>query len=104
MPQIVEMFDSPRTGDIVIFAKDDWAFGEKYRGGHGSCVARDMRVPMYFCGPDLPPGGRLGHARVVDVMPTVLDLLGEGDRLRSMQPLDGKSLAPLLRAADRGAP
>ena len=104
VPQIVAMFDSPRAGDIVIFAKGDWAFGETYRGGHGSCMARDMRVPLYFSGPGLQPGGRLGHARIVDVMPTVLDLLGESDRVRNLQPLDGRSLAPLLRAAGKGGP
>ena len=99
VPQVVELFDSSRSGDIVVFAADDWAFSNTEPSGHGSCLAEDMRVPMYFAGPDLQPGAHIENARLVDVMPTVLDLLGEIGRLERIGPIDGISLKPQLLAA-----
>ncbi len=99
VPQVVDMFDSSRAGDIVVFAADDWALGPGDQGGHGSCVARDMRIPMYVAGPDLPCGTHIRCGRLVDVMPTILDLLGESGRLAGQPPIDGKSLLPELHRA-----
>src|SRR5206468_12697440 len=53
VPQIVEYFDSPRAGEILIFADEGWAFREHGRGEHGAALAADMHVPMFFAGPDL---------------------------------------------------
>lgn len=101
VPQVVEMFESPRAGDIVVFADDDWGLGHRDDGGHGSCLARDMNIPLYFVGPDLPKGGRIGCGRLVDITPTVLDFLGTADRARQYGPLDGVSLADELRQASQ---
>ncbi|MCG8408712.1 MAG: alkaline phosphatase family protein [Phycisphaerales bacterium] len=101
VPQVVEMFDSPRAGDLVVFASEDWAFCDDEPSGHGSCLAEDMRVPMYFAGPSLPPGGRIDHARLVDLMPTILGLLDEATRLQRAGPIDGINLAPQLKSAAR---
>lgn len=98
VPQVVEMFDSPRAGDIVAFAADDWAF-DGWNSAHGSCLARDMRVPMFFAGPDLANGAQIENARNVDIMPTVLDLLGLAHRLDKIDPIDGRSVARELRHA-----
>jgi hypothetical protein len=99
VPQVVEMFDSPRAGDIVVFASESAGFEPKWRGGHGSCLARDMRVPLYFAGPDLSAGAQIDAARLVDVMSTVLDMLGCANRLEGVPAIDGVSLLPELRAA-----
>lgn len=104
VPQVVEMFDSPRAGDIVLFAADEWALAPGDDGGHGSCVARDMRIPMFFAGPDLPRGGKIPCGRLVDTLPTILDLLGESDRLSKHPPIDGQSLLPELRRAGAASP
>jgi arylsulfatase A-like enzyme len=98
VPQIVELFDSPRAGDVVVFAESDWTFDPQLPGGHGSVVAADMRVPFYFAGPDLPAGASIPCGRTVDLVPTVLDLLGELHRLADLS-LDGISLARDLRTA-----
>ena len=103
VPQVVEMFDSPRAGDIVLFAAENWAFDE-WQGAHGSCLARDMHVPMYFAGPDLPVGAQIEYARNVDIMPTILDLLGEAHRLNDIEPIDGRSVAEELRRAENQLP
>lgn len=99
VPQVVEMFDSTRAGDIVVFAADGWALHRDDDGGHGSCVARDMRIPLYFTGPGLAGGSQIPCGRLVDVMPTVLDLLGELSRLSKHPSIDGESLLSELRSA-----
>ena len=102
IPQLVELFDSPRTGDVVVFAEQGWAFERGNRSGHGSCLARDMRIPMYFAGHDLPAGKIIPHARLVDLMPTILGLLGKADRLDDISPIDGVNRAEQLRRPFEG--
>jgi hypothetical protein len=98
VPQLVEMFDSPRSGDIVLFASAGWDFArEDPRGGHGSILPGEMLVPMVIAGPDLPVGAVIPYARNTDVMPTLLDLLGAHDRISNPEQLDGVSLLPHLR-------
>ena len=97
IPQLVELFDSPRTGDVMVFAEQGWGFERGNRSGHGSCLARDMHIPMYVAGPDLPAGQTIPHARLVDLMPTILGLLGKADRLDGIDPIDGVNRAEQLR-------
>jgi len=99
VPQIVELFDSPRAGQIVIFADRGWDFHQNDVGGHGSVLAEDMLVPLVLAGPGIEAGGKLRTARLVDLMPTVVDMLGCSDRLAQCGPLDGKSLLPVLLQA-----
>ena len=99
VPQIVDMFDSSRAGDIVLFAADEAAFARKWRGGHGSCLRRDMHVVQLWSGPDLPPGTSIRCSRLVDITPTVVGLLGEADRLKNFPPLDGINIARQLKNA-----
>ncbi len=104
VPQIAEYFDAPLAGDIVVFLDADWVVAGNGRGEHGTCAAEDMLVPMFFAGPGLPRGATIDLGRLVDVTPTVLDLLGREDRLATQPPLDGVSLAPRLRAAKHSSP
>ena len=99
VPQVVEMFDSRRTGDVVAFAADGWMLYPRERAGHGSCLARDMAVPMFFAGPDLPRGAAVMAGRLVDLVPTLLELLGRVPPPRETCRMDGVSLAGQLRAA-----
>jgi len=99
VPQAAEMFRSPRAGDIVLLAADDWSFERREPGGHGSGLDTDMRAVLFFAGPDLPRGGRMDHARLVDVMPTLLELLGEARRLDGLE-IDGVSRADELRSTE----
>lgn len=99
VPQVVEMFDSTRAGDIVVFAADGWSFHRHDRGGHGSCIAHDMLATYFFSGRGLPAGGHVETARLVDVMPTLLDLMGESARLGGLPPIDGVSIADELHSA-----
>ncbi|GMU32189.1 MAG: alkaline phosphatase family protein [Planctomycetia bacterium] len=101
VPQIIEYFDSPRAGDLVIFMAQGWLLAGNGCGEHGSCLAEDMRIPLFFAGPELASGASIECGRLVDVMPTLLELLGESDRLKRHPPIDGVSLAPQLRSAAR---
>lgn len=97
--QIVEMFASPRAGDVVVFADERWAFRHGERGGHGAPLYTDTRTSMFFAGPGVPRGGRIACGRLVDMMPTLLELLGREERLTTIGPIDGVSLVPQIRAA-----
>jgi len=56
-----------------------------------------LGVPLLMRGPGIPAGARLaGVARTVDVMPTVLDLLGMAPQTPRVS---GRSLVPALRGA-----
>ncbi len=100
VPQAAALFDSPRTGDVIIFAAAGWDFGAvPQRGAHGSCLHRDMHIPLFFAGPDLPPGTSIPCARLTDLTPTILGLLNEAHRLDHFPPLDGLDLADDLRQA-----
>lgn len=99
VPQVVEMFDSPRAGDVTLFAANEGAFSKDSAGGHGSCMLRDMHVVQLYAGPDLPAGTSITCSRFVDVAPTILGLLGEAERLRDFPPIDGIDLSVQLRSA-----
>jgi hypothetical protein len=95
VPQIVNLFDHPRAGDVVVFAAEGCDFVGRTRGGHGSILAEEMHVPMIFAGPGIPAGRRWPRARLIDVTPTILDLLGVS---YLPEEFDGTSLSALLPA------
>lgn len=99
VPQVVEMFESPRAGDIVLFASDAGTFEDSEVCGHGSCLSADVKLTLFFAGPGITGGAEIPHCRMVDVMPTVLDLLGEVRRLDERIPTDGISLREQLMKA-----
>jgi arylsulfatase A-like enzyme len=88
--QIVAYFRSPLAGDIAVFAAPAWDFNNLHRAGHGGLRPGDVHVPLLLAGPGIP-AGRLNAVRTVDVMPTILHLLG-----RPVPPgLDGQPLVTL---------
>lgn len=86
------LFDSRRTGDVMVFAADGWDFGPKNLAGHGSLRRDDMLVPMIIAGPGMKAGGTIKYARIVDIAPTVVEVLG-GEK---QDTFDGVSLLPQL--------
>lgn len=80
---------------LVIIAGDHGeAFGEKVEQGHGLFLYEmAVRVPFIVVGPGLPSGQVINRpVRLIDIMPTVTDLLG----IRQLPQIDGQSLKPLL--------
>ena len=85
--QVLAYFRARRAGDIALFAKPGWDFHTRNRAGHGGLRPSDMHVPFLLAGPGVPRQ-RGEIARTVDLMPTLLALLG-----RRIPPgLDGKNL------------
>jgi arylsulfatase A-like enzyme len=79
---------------LVVFVSDH---GEQF-GEHGSYEHRDVhvenvRVPLWFRGAGLEPRSVSDVVRLVDVAPTLLDLLGAAP----LPAAEGRSVAALLR-------
>ncbi len=102
VPQIVEMYDSPRAGQIVAFAAPGWSFKHIDHSGHSSVLRADMIVPFIIAGPGICRKTLL-TARQVDIMPTILDMMGELDKVKTVGPIDGISLLPILTTTSRPA-
>jgi arylsulfatase A-like enzyme len=97
--QMLELNDSPRAGDIIVFARPGWDFGRHNFGGHGGLTREEIFVPWLIAGPGLPPGATLDGARTVDILPTMLDLLDHHSAIPDH--LDGVSQAARLRQAGK---
>jgi arylsulfatase A-like enzyme/Tfp pilus assembly protein PilF len=85
-----------QAGDVLtVFAGDHGeSLGEHGEGTHGFFIYDStVVVPVFLRFPGLvPPGSSDEPARLLDVTPTILDLLG----LPALQGVDGISLRPLL--------
>ena len=79
---------------IIVAGDHGEAFGEKVEQGHGLFLYEmSVRVPFIISGPGLPARKVISQpVRLIDIMPTVLDLLG----FKSTAVSDGQSLRPLL--------
>ncbi len=83
---------------IVVFLSDHGEeFGDHggYRHGH-TLFAELVRVPLAIRVPSIAPRHVPELVRTVDVLPTVLELVG----LRAPAGIEGQSLAPAMRGAD----
>ena len=83
---------------LVVFTSDHGeAFGEHGAFLHDDLYSGTLRVPLVVRFPGhLPPGTRVTEpARLLDVMPTILDLLG----VPPPAGLQGRSLVPAMRGA-----
>lgn len=75
--QMHQVFESPRTGDVIVTAKSGYDLRVKFehplhKASHGSICPEHMRVPLIMNHPIAAK-----HVRSVDVFPTVLSLLGK---------------------------
>lgn len=80
---------------VVVVGDHGEAFGEHVEKGHGIfCYEESVLVPLIFSGPGLAksPIRVTERVRLIDVMPTVLEMLG----VAIPQPCQGKSLARLM--------
>ena len=88
VPQIMAYFDAPRAGDLIVFAAPGWEFADGHKGGHGGVRPEEMYTVLLFAGPGVPHERRTAPVRTLDLVPTVLELLG-----RPVPPdLDGRSV------------
>jgi choline-sulfatase len=86
---------------VVITADHGEEFFEHGSVGHGHSLHEELiHVPLIVHVPGLPAQRLNGPVGLVDVMPTVLDALGEP----IPEGISGRSLLPMLRGEDLGAP
>ena len=76
------------------------AYGEEYTvivtadhgghdRGHGSDLPEDMTIPMFFIGKRFEPGKKLENIGILDIAPTIADIMG----VTPAREWEGKSLA-----------
>lgn len=74
--QIVAYFGDRRAADIAVFAAPGWDFHDENLAGHGGLRRFEMHVPLLMAGPGIPAKTTVKTARAVDIMPTLLKLMG----------------------------
>jgi len=90
------------TTVFVVLAGDHGeSLGEHGEGNHGVFLYQaTQQVPLIFTGPGIAPGTTVSATvGLVDIAPTLLDLLG----LPALPEADGRSLVPALRGAHLSA-
>jgi arylsulfatase A-like enzyme len=86
---------------IVLFGDHGFHLGEKEVWAKQTLWEDSTRVPLIIAGPGIPEGRVCERpVQLLDVMPTLVDLCG----LPSGRPMDGRSLAPLLKNPDADWP
>lgn len=86
--QVVQLFESTRTGDLVISARPGidlraWDENPEHNASHGSLVKEHMLVPL-----SISTNSGKKCVRTADVYPTILDFFG----LETPMEIDGSSL------------
>jgi predicted AlkP superfamily pyrophosphatase or phosphodiesterase len=97
----LHMFPADVAPELVVTLKPYWAWGSP--GGsaqHGSPWDYDAQVPIVFYGPAFRPGHYDTVVRVVDMAPTLAQVIGA----RPTERLDGHVLRAALRAAPGATP
>lgn len=87
--QLPSVFESPCCGDLFVISPEGWDFEKANVSSHGGFLRGEMNVPLVIAGPHIRHG-RIGAVRSVDLVPTILDYLGHGDRIEGLG-LDGES-------------
>ena len=96
--------DADRSPDLVVVHTPRHYFPEAggHRGEHGSLDVIQSRAPFLLSGPGIEAAGAVaGHARTVDVAPTLLHLAGVGEEFHrdgDGRPLDGRARTDLAVA------
>ena len=102
---VAQLFDHPAAPDLCVLhsADHNWEDQGGHRGEHGSLGVIQARAPLVLAGKGVRTDGLVPRsARLVDVAPTVLELLGverdaEGRHLSAQ---DGRVLEEALDLAD----
>jgi arylsulfatase A-like enzyme len=80
-----------------VTAAGGWGFMADMGGDHGALRPELLRVPLLISGPRVDPEGALEGARLIDLFPTVLELVGLGG-VYPAEMVDGRALEVLTAA------
>lgn len=94
--EAIEANDLSENTIVVLWSDHGYHMGEKAISGKNSLWQRSTHVPLIFAGPGINAGGKVSTpAELLDIYPTLLDLVGiENEPLRTQ--LEGISLKPQL--------
>lgn len=81
--------------DLIVTSKAGVGFMAQMKGNHGNLQPECTHTLMAFAGPEIDASADLTGARLIDLYPTVLGLLGM-EEARLAQPGDGRAL-PVMR-------
>lgn len=84
-----------KRADLLVTARPGVGFMAQMKGNHGSLTPECTHTLLAFAGPDVDSKADLRGAKLLDIYPTVLGLLGLNDALEA-QPGDGRAL-PIIR-------
>lgn len=86
---------------VVLFGDHGFHLGQKEVWAKQTLWEESTRVPLIIAGPGVPEGRLCDKpVQLLDVLPTLVDLCG----LPPGRPMDGRSLAPLLKNPDADWP
>jgi len=86
----------PTQGDLVLTAERGWSFLRHGSGDHGGLRRSSIETPLVLAGRTVDAQGSLDGARLIDLLPTFLDLLGLEADPAYLGSLDGHAL-PVAR-------
>lgn len=89
----MHMFPSDMPVMVVVTLKPFWSWTGDKTANHGSPHDYDARVPVLFYGAGIRPGHSNDPVRVVDIAPTLAELID----VRPQERLDGRVLTRVLR-------
>lgn len=66
-----------RDPDLVVTASEGWSFrsDDSFGTDHGYPLADSMRISFFIAGPNIPHGVFRSPQRIIDVLPTMLDMV-----------------------------
>lgn len=89
---------------VVVFAVDHGEMlGERGMWFKQTFFEWSARVPLMVAAPGIAPRRSAAHVSLVDLLPTFLDLAGDGAHVEPVEPLHGRSLVPLMTGDENGA-
>jgi len=93
VPLILKGCASGETqGDLVITSAPGWSFLRHTQGDHGGLRRDSIETTLLLVGPAVRPGASLAGSRLIDLLPTFLDLLGLAAEPDYLASLDGRAL------------
>ena len=109
--RVVKLLEDAELADntIVMVTSDHGdMLGERGLWYKMSFFEPSVRVPLVVAGPDLPAAKRVSNnVSLADLLPTVLDMAeagGAGAKPELAEPVDGRSLMPLITGDGEGDP
>jgi len=89
---------------VVVFAVDHGEMlGERGMWFKQTFFEWSARVPLMIAAPGITPRRSAAHVSLVDLLPTLLEIAGQGAPMEPVEPLHGRSLVPLMTGAEAGA-